>query len=464
MRRLPAIVCLCGTILLGLIGNVRAEESWTPLFNGKDLSGWMSMNLPAGSFYVKDGLLITRGHPTGVIRSAKMYENFILEMEWKHIEKVGNSGLFVWSDGFNAPGSPYCRAIEVQVLNGLERADKIDGVEKSIYTSHGDVFALNGTTMTPDRPHPLGWARCIPSERRAKGTGEWNHYRVEARDGRITLAVNGKVVSGGSGISPRKGFLCLESEGAEAHFRNIRVQELPSTNPKPNEICLPPIEGQMLYNGLDFTGWNLPNDKEGWKARDSMLFCTGKGIAGSEGTIWTDRPFENFELRIDWKWSGKPTERLKPQFAPSGDPATDAEGKPVEIKVQDAGESGILLRGSEKARVALWSLPGGSGTIEGYRADKSLPANVRAACTASEPTDQKFTMGRVAFISGPNRSIITVIGDRVTIETNGKRIINNAQLPGLPATGPIGLQNLGAPIEFSNIYLRPLPWKAESNR
>lgn len=447
MQRRVAILWACG-ILLGLAGRAHAEETWTPLFNGKDLSGWTSMNLPPGTFYVKDGILITRGHPTGVIRSDKMYENFVLEMEWKHIEKVGNSGLFVWSDGFNAPGSPYCRCIEVQVLNGMETAN---------YTSHGDVFALNGTVMKPDRPHPLGWMRCLPSERLAKGTGEWNHYRIEARDGRITLAVNGKVVSGGSGITPRKGFLCLESEGAETHFRNLRIQELPSTNPKQDEICLPPIHGEMLYNGLDFSGWKVPKDKTGWEAKDSMLLCNGKGTVGSDGTIWTERELENFELRIDWHWAGKPVERLKPVFLPSGEPATDADGKPQEVKVPDAGESGILLRGSEKARVALWCLPGGSGTIEGYRADKSLPPEVRAACMASQRTDQRFAMGRVAFIAAPNRSIITVIGDRVTIETNGKRVINNARLPGLPAKGPLGLQNLGATIEFSNLYLRSLP-------
>ncbi len=45
---------------------------------------------------------------------------------------------------------------------------------------------------------------------------------------RVTkLSVNGKFVNGISGASVKKGYLCLESEGAEIHFRNIRILELP---------------------------------------------------------------------------------------------------------------------------------------------------------------------------------------------------------------------------------------------
>jgi hypothetical protein len=93
--------------------------------------------------------------------------------------------------------------------------------------------------MKPDRPHPAGWMRCLPSERRSKPAGEWNHYRITCQDGAVQLAVNGKVVSGGSGCKPRKGYICLESEGSEVHFRNIRIKELPSTNPAADEIAAP---------------------------------------------------------------------------------------------------------------------------------------------------------------------------------------------------------------------------------
>ena len=44
------------------------------------------------------------------------------------------------------------------------------------------------------------------------------------RDG---MWVNGEEVSGGSDCNPAEGHLCLEAEGSEIHFRNIRIRELP---------------------------------------------------------------------------------------------------------------------------------------------------------------------------------------------------------------------------------------------
>ncbi len=206
------------------------EDGFMSLFNGKDLSGWTPLNVKPDTFSVRDGLIHCTGKPTGVMLSDRMYENFILELEWRHMKPGGNAGLFVWSDGVIAKGTPFTRSIEVQILDGRNTQD---------YTSHGDLFAIHGAKLTPDRPHPKGWPRCLPSERRAKPAGQWNHYRVSCRDGVISLAVNGKVVSGGSGCTPRKGYLCLESEGSEVHFRNIRIKELPSTNPKPEDVAKP---------------------------------------------------------------------------------------------------------------------------------------------------------------------------------------------------------------------------------
>jgi hypothetical protein len=64
-------------------------------------------------------------------------------------------------------------------------------------------------------------------ENRCKGRGEWNVYEVVAVDGTIKLSVNGKFVNGIRKSTQKKGYLCLESEGAKIHFRNIQIMELP---------------------------------------------------------------------------------------------------------------------------------------------------------------------------------------------------------------------------------------------
>ena len=65
------------------------------------------------------------------------------------------------------------------------------------------------------------------SKKDARGKGEWNKYIVVAVDGTVKLSVNGKFVNGIRDSERKKGYLCLEAEGAEIHFRNIRIMELP---------------------------------------------------------------------------------------------------------------------------------------------------------------------------------------------------------------------------------------------
>jgi hypothetical protein len=60
------------------------------LFNGKDLTGWVNVNTDEDTWTVKEGVLILQ-RPTDRRNacSDKQYENFILHIEWKHIEAGG---------------------------------------------------------------------------------------------------------------------------------------------------------------------------------------------------------------------------------------------------------------------------------------------------------------------------------------------------------------------------------------
>ena len=81
-----------------------AEPGFAPLFNGRDLSGWVPVNVAPATFTVRDQMIVCDGKPTGVMRTEKMYENFVLELEYKHLVPGGNAGLFVWSDAVTSPG------------------------------------------------------------------------------------------------------------------------------------------------------------------------------------------------------------------------------------------------------------------------------------------------------------------------------------------------------------------------
>ena len=409
-----------------------------PLFNGVDLSGWVNVNCAPGTFTVRDGMIVSTGVPTGVMRTTRQYENFIIELDWMHRQPKGNAGLFVFSDPLPAPGVPFTRGIEVQILDGLNTVN---------YTSHGDVFAIHGAVMTPDRPHPGGWMRCLPSENRARPAGEWNHYRVECQNGAIQLAVNGKVVSGGTRCRPRKGYICLESEGSEAWFRNIRIRELPSTNPTAEEVA-PLDDGfQSLYTGVDLAGWNVaPGHVGHWKPTDWILSYDGKSEAADKN-LWSAQEYGDFTLMCDWRFTGKPVMKKHPVILPNGDEPLDADGKPQEQEVADAGDSGIYLRGNSKSQVNIWCWPIGSGEVYGYRKDKTLAPEVRAGVTPKKNADHPLGQW--------NRFIITLRGDRLTVDLNGQRVLENAQLPGVPAKGKIALQHHGDAIQFANIFIKP---------
>ena len=276
-----------------------ANAAEPEFFNAKDLTGWVNLNCGPETWSVKDGELITSGTPYGLLRSEKQYENFEIEFDWMHINKkeVGNSGFFVWCDGLPQVGGPYTRGIEVQVL--------VNYPDVGWATNHGDVFSVSGAKCKPDRAHPKGYERCLPSENRCKGGGEWNNYKVVANDGTIKLSVNGKEVSGVSGCTPRKGYLAFESEGAECHFKNIKFKELPSTNPKKEQIANDDEGFRPIFNHTDLAGWVL--NVGTWTVKNGTLTCTG-----NRGLIYK-LPGKKTELLFDWK--GPPTVSLTEQVA-----------------------------------------------------------------------------------------------------------------------------------------------------
>ncbi len=198
------------------------------IISGENVEGvpvnWIQVNTEAETWKVKGNDLICSGHPIGVIRSEKRYENFLLHIEWKHMEPGGNSGTFVWSDA--EPGDNRLpNGVEVQMLElDWVNLNTKDGKTPPVAYVHGEIFGVGGIEIVPDNPRGR---RSKSVENRCKGRGEWNTYEVVCVDGTIKLSVNGKFVNGISKSTQKVGFICLESEGAVIHFRNIRIIQLP---------------------------------------------------------------------------------------------------------------------------------------------------------------------------------------------------------------------------------------------
>ena len=236
---------------------------------------------------------MTTGKPTGVMRTDRMYENYVIELDWMHLKKGGNAGLFVHSGAVPVQGDALHEGPRDPGPGRRQSRRHVDRPRRRLLDPRRHVRARP--------PHPKGWMRCLPSEKRSNPSGQWNHYRVSATTARVKLAVNGKEVSGGTKCNPRKGYICLESEGSECHFKNIRIKELPSTNPPESEIAEADQGFHTLYTGLDFRGWTPEGE---WKAADWVFEGAGSGTV-----LWSEsKSYRNFELLFDWrsKTTGSP--------------------------------------------------------------------------------------------------------------------------------------------------------------
>jgi hypothetical protein len=214
-----------------------------------------------------------------------------------------------------------------------------------------------------------------------------------------------------------------------------------------------------LFNGKDLSGWKVPAGDNGhWKVLDGVIDYDAESEAsGDDKALWSERQYGNFVLRVDWRIKSTPYINPNvPIILPSGLHKKDADGKEIRMSVPDS-DSGIYLRGSNKAQVNIWCWPVGSGEVYGYRMDDKMPPAVRAGVTPKRIADRD--------IGQWNSFEITMRGDRLTVVLNGEEVISNAPLPDVPARGAIALQHHGAKkggvwvsppslVQFKNISIK----------
>ena len=169
-------------VLVFIVGVAKAQK---PLFKfgeeagfgtisiGQKLNGqpvqWIQVNTEDSTWRMDGDELICRGLPIGVIRSGKKYQNFILHIEWKHMEAGGNSGTFVWSNA--QPGENRLPdGVEVQMLE-LDWVNQNirNGEKPPIAYVHGELFGVGGVKIVPDNPRG---ERSKSVENRCLGKGE----------------------------------------------------------------------------------------------------------------------------------------------------------------------------------------------------------------------------------------------------------------------------------------------------
>lgn len=222
----------------------------------------------------------------------------------------------------------------------------------------------------------------------------------------------------------------------------------------------PTPEGfRSLFNGKDLAGWTVPEGDNGhWTVIDGVIDYDAQSEAKGDKNLWTEKEYGDFELRIDWRLKETTGFYDVPYVLPDGSTVKGPDGKNLTHPMPNA-DSGIYLRGMSKYPLNIWCWPIGSGEVYGIRNNETLPQEIRAGVTPNRRADNH--------VGEWNTFVITMKGDRLTVVLNGKTVIENAQLPGIPEKGAFALQHHGtfkdgkyspasSLVQFRNISIKEL--------
>lgn len=190
-------------------------DGFVPLFNGKDMSGWIG-NVK-GYVPQADGTLECipeRGH--GNLYTEKEFANFVLRFDFK-LTPGANNGL-----GIRAPmeGDAAYAGMELQILD--DPAEVYKDIQP--WQRHGSIYGVVAAKPGHQKP-----------------TGEWNSQEVTADGRHIVVKLNDVVIVDANlddvkdeailkshpGLARTKGHIGFLGHGSPLSFRNIRIKELP---------------------------------------------------------------------------------------------------------------------------------------------------------------------------------------------------------------------------------------------
>jgi 3-keto-disaccharide hydrolase len=205
-RFLPFLALVFG-LAGGLPTSVRAgdkdEQGFVRLFDGKDFSGFKFFPVSAGegkTWFVKDGIIVCTGKPNGYLYTDKSYRNYVLRLDFRYPKKAGNSGFLIH---ITPPHKVFPRCVEVQ-------------------GGYGGVCSIFPISGLKGPRNDNGQAR----KKAIKPADQWNSVEIVSRDGVITSYLNGQKIAEAGPYEVKEGPIGFQSEGADIHFRNIRIKEV----------------------------------------------------------------------------------------------------------------------------------------------------------------------------------------------------------------------------------------------
>jgi len=433
--RLGSMLCL-GVLALGWVGSAVAQEQppsgFTPLFNGRDLSGWVGLEhfdprkLAAMTaeeraakmaknaadlqmhWRAENGELINDGH--GVYATtAKEYGDIELMIDYKTVA-LADSGIYLRANP------------QVQIWDFTEEAKFKLGANKG----SGGLWNNSQDAAGKD-PRVLA----------DKAFGEWNKFRIRQIGERTTVHLNDKLVVDHARMENfwdrakplfATGPIQLQTHGGEIRWRSIFLREISAADA--NQVLAENGNDGFtpIFDGKSFAGWAGPT--ENYEVKEGAIVCKpGKG-----GTIFTKDEYSDFVVRVEFRLPSGGNNGLAIRYPGSGDTAYAGMCE-LQILDYDAAKYGKF-----DARQYHGSAYGMAAAERGYLRTSG---------------DWNFQE-------------VTVRGSTIKVELNGTVILNadlskiteymaNSPHPGKERTsGHFGFAGHGDAVEFRNVRIKKL--------
>ena len=203
-------ICLSAGIVFG--ANIVAEdkeEGFKPLGNGKDMSPFKLVGGSEKTWKADGDVVKCSGQPAGYFATSQSYKNYSFRFDFKYPRPAGleDDGKFDGNSGYlvhiTGEHKVWPKSIEVQGEN----------------RTAGTIFAISGAKAVKAKDDPAARKKAL------KPVGEWNSIEIISKDGALTAILNGTKVCESDAGDVTEGPIGFQSEGAEIHFRNLRIKE-----------------------------------------------------------------------------------------------------------------------------------------------------------------------------------------------------------------------------------------------
>jgi len=292
--------------LFALTTFCQADDGFKPLFNGKDIDGWIKRGGDA-TYTVEDGCIVgKRGDgPNTFLCPPNEYGNFILYYECKFDESI-NSGVQFRSYVSRKDG-------DREVVSGYQcELDQESGNSGRVY----------------DESRRNRWVSNLENEVSAPAfqKGDWNKVVIQAIGPCIKIWVNGVICSDFADVANLTGFFGLQVHGSDEptgkiRWRNLWIKELPATEwekllkPDFEDLWISPAGKWEMDDELIARGTASNDPRDGMLRYEEILKdhaarVTFKQISGNSGlyfrAIEVDKPYwlRGFQDEIDGQATG----------------------------------------------------------------------------------------------------------------------------------------------------------------